>query len=91
MDIKPLLLSIPSARRLLGGIGTTKIYQLLNRGDLEALFIDHKRLITMASVDAYLARLSQMPPATLGKRNRNLKYCGAADPAGKSEGTQEAV
>lgn len=77
-EIEPLLADRQTAKRLLGNIGDTKLYDLLNRGEIEGVYLDNKRLFTVASIKALAARLINAAPDSLEKRNRNLKYCGEA-------------
>jgi excisionase family DNA binding protein len=52
----PLLYSIAEAARLLG-VGRTKAYDLIDRGDLETVYIDARRLVIAASLNALIERL----------------------------------
>jgi predicted DNA-binding transcriptional regulator AlpA len=56
-DVKRLV-SIPEARAVLGGIGHTTIYDLINRGELVKVNIGRRGLITSESLAAYVDRLS---------------------------------
>lgn len=49
------LLSVQEVARRLG-VGRTKIYELLDRGDLRSIWIDRRRLIPNDEVPAYIAR-----------------------------------
>lgn len=49
--------SIAQARQDLGGIGRTKLYQLVARGDLELLKLDGKSVITGRSVRRFKEKL----------------------------------
>ncbi|AKQ07806.1 excise protein [Mycobacterium phage Kinbote] len=53
-----LLLSIPEARAMLGGIGRTTLYELIGRGDIKKVKIGARGFITRASIVAYVERLS---------------------------------
>lgn len=53
-----LLLSIPEVSKLIG-IGRTKVYELIDEGSLDAVRIGARRLITAASVQAFVASLMQ--------------------------------
>ena len=77
-DMKPLLVNRHEARRLLGGIGDSKLYDLMNRGEIEGVFLDNKRLFTYASVAALAQRLPKSLPDGIGRRVGNLKYCDAS-------------
>lgn len=77
-NIEPLLVDRPTTKRVLGNIGDTKLYELLNSGEIEGRYLDNKRVFTYASLKAYADRLSNTPPPALEKRNRNMKFCGEA-------------
>ena len=49
-SLKPLLVSGPKAREMLG-IGNTKYFELLKTGQLEAVKIGARRLPTVASIE----------------------------------------
>lgn len=51
--MKPLTIPIKTFRHV-SGIGTTKTYQLINRGVLRTIKIGRRTLITMESVEALL-------------------------------------
>ncbi len=51
------LFSVTQARLDLGGIGRTKLYQLVARGDLELLKLDGKSVITGRSVRRFKEKL----------------------------------
>ncbi|WP_404337924.1 helix-turn-helix domain-containing protein [Sphingomonas sp. MMS12-HWE2-04] len=40
------------------GIGRTKVYQLINRGELETIKLDESVLIPVRSLEAFVARHS---------------------------------
>lgn len=52
------LVSIPEARQLLGNIGHTTLYELVNRGEIVKVKIGRRGLITSESLEAYMDRLS---------------------------------
>ena len=52
----PLAHSINATARLLG-VGKTKVYELINRGELRSIHIDKRHLITDAEVRRLLQRL----------------------------------
>jgi hypothetical protein len=66
------------ARELLGNIGDSKLYDLFNRGEIEGVFLDNKRLFVVASIDAYIDRLTNVRPDGVARRYGNLKHCNAA-------------
>ncbi|MCT2557372.1 helix-turn-helix domain-containing protein [Tsuneonella sp. YG55] len=76
-DLKPRLVDRHKARELLGNIGDSKLYDLFNRGEIEGVFLDNKRLFVVASIDAYIDRLTNARPEGVTRRFGNLKYCDA--------------
>ena len=50
------LVSIPETRKILGGIGRTKTYQLLE-SDLETVKLGSRRLVIRSSIDRLVERL----------------------------------
>lgn len=77
-DLKPRLVDRHRARELLGNIGDSKLYDLFNRGEIEGVFLDNKRLFVVASIDAYIDRLTNARPDGVSRRFGNLKYCDAS-------------
>ncbi|OMB93580.1 helix-turn-helix transcriptional regulator [Mycobacterium colombiense] len=45
------------ARRLIGGVGNTTLWRLVNEGELEQVKIGRRSFITAESIHAYVARL----------------------------------
>jgi len=71
MEITPLLVSIPQAAQALGR-GTSTIYDLLARQEIEAVKSDGRTLIRYNSLQAYADRL---PKATFAPpRNRKPQH-----------------
>ncbi len=54
----PLAHSINATARLLG-VGKTKVYELINRGELRSIHIDKRHLITDVEVRRLLQHLSE--------------------------------
>ncbi len=52
------LVSIPETRAILGGIGHTTVYELVNRGEIVKVNIGRRGFITSESLEAYMDRLS---------------------------------
>lgn len=77
-DLRPRLVDRHKARELLGNIGDSKLYDLFNRGEIDGVFIDNKRLFVVASIDAYIDRLTNERPEGISRRVGNLKHCDAA-------------
>jgi excisionase family DNA binding protein len=55
-NILPALLSVAGACQKLS-LGRTKVYELIDGHEIEAVKIGAKRLITTTSIDAYVDRL----------------------------------
>lgn len=53
----PLLLTVPEAAKVLG-IGRTKVFELIRRGELQSVKIDNSRLLAPAFLEAYVAKLT---------------------------------
>ena len=53
--LRPLCVRISTATELLG-VGRTKIYELIKRGELRTIKIDGSVLIVLASIDAFVAQ-----------------------------------
>ncbi len=47
----------PDAGQALGGLGRTKLYDLIARGDLRSVTIGRRRFIPAAAISAYVERL----------------------------------
>jgi hypothetical protein len=56
-SIRPLVVRPRVARRLLGGISTMKLWRLLNTGQLDSYLDGRARMITVTSIERYVARL----------------------------------
>ena len=54
----PILVSIPDAGKALG-IGRSKIYELLNSGDLQTVTIGRRRLVCVESVKAFATKTAE--------------------------------
>ena len=57
MSALPPLISVNEARRLLGGRGRGRIYELLASGDLESVVDGSRRFVVSESVTRYIERL----------------------------------
>ena len=77
-DFRPRLVDRHKARELLGNIGDSKLYDLFNRGEIEGVFLDNKRLFVVASIDAYIDRLTNARPDGISRRVGKIKYCDAS-------------
>lgn len=63
---KPITYTIPGARTA-SGLGTTKLYELIGEGVLEARKAGRRTLVVAESLNTYLASL---PPAAIGRQHR---------------------
>ncbi|WP_404333822.1 helix-turn-helix domain-containing protein [Sphingomonas sp. MMS12-HWE2-04] len=55
--LPPLCVRIPAAAKMLG-IGRTKLYQLINGGEIETVKLDGAVLIPVRSLESFVARHS---------------------------------
>jgi hypothetical protein len=53
-----VLYSFPEARRALGGIGLTKLYELIDTGKVKRVHIGRRAFITAESVAAFVEGLA---------------------------------
>lgn len=53
MDMEPIATTIDGTRRL-SGLGTTKIYELINEGKLKTVTVGRRRLVKVDSIRALL-------------------------------------
>ena len=58
-SLPPKLVSIVEARRLLGDIGKTRLYDFIYSGDLQRVKVGARTCITITSIDRLIARLVQ--------------------------------
>jgi len=58
------LVPMPDAMEVLGGIGRTKLYELVNDGELTKVNIGSRSFVTADSLDAYLERLVGTAPGS---------------------------
>jgi hypothetical protein len=59
----PLLVPVPEARAMLGGIGHTTIYELFKSRALVRVNIGRRAFVTRESLDAYVDRLTEAASA----------------------------
>ena len=69
------LVPIPDSCRVLGGIGRTKLYELINAGEIDKVHIGTRAFITRDSLEHFLARIT-------GKPGTDKMADGAEAPAG---------
>ena len=58
--VEPLTVTVASARSALG-IGTTKIYKLINEGQLKTVKLGRRTLVRTDSIHALVERLASRP------------------------------
>lgn len=81
MQTAKRLVSIPEARHVLGGIGHTTVYELINRREIVKVNIGRRGFITSESLDAYLDRLSEAATADLTSECTRGRHAGDDDVA----------
>lgn len=54
-----LLPIYPDTGKALGGLGRTKIYELIGTGELRTVKIGRRRFVPAAAVEEYVARLEE--------------------------------
>lgn len=57
MNIEAKLVSVTEARRLLGNIGKTRLYEFIYSGDLERVKVGARACITVESIERLIDRL----------------------------------
>jgi hypothetical protein len=101
-DIESPVLSIPRARKYLGGLGQSTIYEKMVRGELEACRIGARSFITRRSCDALIARgircstsaktAPRVEPAIAGKVAKTRPAKRRLTPGkGKAKGDERTV
>ncbi len=62
--MNPVLLPVyPDAGKALGGLGRTKVYELITTGELRTVKIGRRRFVPASAVEEYVARLEQQGAA----------------------------
>lgn len=62
--MNPVLLPVyPDAGKALGGLGRTKVYELISSGELRTVKIGRRRFVPASAVEEYVARLEQLAAA----------------------------
>lgn len=56
---EPQLLAVDAARQQLGGLSRRAVYDLLDSGELEGVWIGRRRLVVTESLNTYVARLRE--------------------------------
>ncbi|WP_298018583.1 helix-turn-helix domain-containing protein [uncultured Parasphingopyxis sp.] len=54
--MEPKLLSIADTAKVLG-VGRSKLYAVINDGDLDTVTVGRRRLVTVASIERFVERL----------------------------------
>ncbi|SEP02792.1 helix-turn-helix domain-containing protein [Trujillonella endophytica] len=58
--MQPVLLPVyPDASQALGGLGRTKVYELISSGELRTVKIGRRRFVPASAVEEYVARLER--------------------------------
>lgn len=60
---RPLLVDFGAAQAMLGGLGRTSLYGLINDGQLETVKIGRRIFVTQRSLDSYVDRIAQTASA----------------------------
>ncbi|KAA0680122.1 DNA-binding protein [Azospirillum brasilense] len=60
MQTNPIAMTVAEAKAKIG-VGTTKFYELLNEGKIDAVKIGRKTLILTNSLEKYVANLPRRP------------------------------
>lgn len=58
-DTCPRLFNVVEARLILGGIGTTKIYELVKTGELPPVHIGRRTFFRQTDLEVFIAKLSE--------------------------------
>jgi hypothetical protein len=61
------------ARRLLGNCSPSRLYELVNSGELETFLSGSARYITVKSIEAYIERKLAEPKVKVGRPRRPLR------------------
>jgi hypothetical protein len=72
-DVEPLLVRPRVARRMLGNIGTERLWELINSGELESYLDGRARRITVASIKAHIASRLALKAARAAIKTRAPK------------------
>lgn len=59
MDACPRLFNVGEARSILGGIGTTKLYELVKNGELAPVHIGRRTFFRQTDLELFIATLSE--------------------------------
>jgi excisionase family DNA binding protein len=71
----PLVVSPREACRLLS-VGLTRLYEILNAGELDSFLVGRSRRMTVASIHAYI-QLQRAVPTPVGRKRRRSEVPGA--------------
>jgi excisionase family DNA binding protein len=64
VEMNPVLLPVyPDAGKALGGLGRTKVYELISSGELRTVKIGRRRFVPATAVEEYVARLENQGAA----------------------------
>jgi len=59
LAVNQLIAPIPNAQEMIGGVCRTTLYKLVSDGEIELVKIGRRSFITVASLTAYVGRLSE--------------------------------
>lgn len=59
IDTCTRLFDVGEARSILGGIGTTKLYELVNTGELSSVHIGRRTFFRQTDLEAFIEKLSE--------------------------------
>lgn len=62
-ELKPLIVSVKEARRLLGGCGHNRFWQLVKQNAFELVGTEHKRFVVVESLERYVASMPRRQSA----------------------------
>ncbi len=77
-ELKPLLVSVREARRLLGDISNNRIWALIRTGELQIVGSRRKRWVVLASINAHV---EQMVASALADHSTQAKRSERAFPS----------
>ena len=78
---RPLLVPVPEARRILGGLGKTAFYSAVTRYGIRTVHLGGRSMVPVAEIDRVVAEL--MAAATTGAPTEKAKTMAAASVASR--------
>jgi excisionase family DNA binding protein len=61
--MQPVLLPVSDTGKALGGLGRTKVFELIKSGELRTVKIGRRRFVPASAVEEYVARLERQGAA----------------------------